>query len=222
MSTATLGWAGRLAVGAAGATVWAVAFLAAPQPAYPEASGTRLEDFSSFPQDWKIKDDNPRAADIYRVATDESGSYLTASVGDKPGVRVFKYVKWDTGSFPVVSWKWRLKSFPQDRRRAIAFYVSIHRDSFGIPTIVKYLWSTQEPVGTIREGGLFGATEIVVQSGAAPDPNEWVTARVDAVADFERIYGEPPGPEGVGIGVTVGMGLDADVADVRIEPRAVN
>jgi hypothetical protein len=45
---------------------------------------------------------------------------------------------------------------------------------------------------------------------------------VDAVADFERIYGQAPNPEGVGIGVKVGMGLEADIADVRVEPRAVN
>jgi hypothetical protein len=196
--------------------------LAAPRSAFSETTGTLLEDFASFPEQWKIKDDNPRAAEVYRVASDESGPYLTASVGDKPGVRIFKYVSWDTRAYPVVSWKWRLKSFPPDKRRSVAFYVSIYRDSFGIPTIVKYLWSTKEPAGTIREGGFFGATEIVVQSGAAPDPEGWVTARVDAVADFERIYGEAPGPEGVGIGVTVGMGLEADIADVRVEPRAVN
>jgi hypothetical protein len=200
----------------------AMVCLTAPRFAYSETSSTSLENFASFPQQWKVKDDNPRAADIYRVATDESGPYLTASVADKPGVRIFKYVPWNTRSFPVVTWKWRLKSFPQDKRRSVAFYVSIHRDSFGIPTIVKYLWSTQEPAGTVRPGGFFGATEIVIQSGAAPDPDGWVTARVDAVADFERIYGEAPGPDGVGIGVTVGMGLEADIADVRVEPRAVN
>jgi hypothetical protein len=215
-------WAGRVAVARFLVVAGVMLCLAAPQLAYSEASGTTLEDFASFPQQWKIKDDNPRAADIYRVASDASGPYLTASVGDKPGVRIFKYVPWDTRSFPVVTWKWRLKSFPQDKRRSVAFYVSIHRDSFGIPTIVKYLWSTQEPAGTIRPGGFFGATEIVIQSGASPDPDGWVTARVDAVADFERIYGEAPGPDGVGIGVTVGMGLEADIADVRVEPRAVN
>ncbi|MFZ5863524.1 MAG: hypothetical protein ACOYXR_11870 [Nitrospirota bacterium] len=214
--------AGHVTARSVGFIIVVMAWFAAPGPAYCDATGTLIEDFASFPQQWKIKDDNPRAADIYRVVSDESGPYLTASVGDKPGVRVFKYVPWDTRTHPVVTWKWRLKSFPEDKRRSVAFYVSIHRDSFGIPTIVKYLWSTKEPAGTIRPGGFFGATEIVIQSGAAPDPDGWVTARVDAVADFERIYGELPGPEGVGIGVTVGMGLDADIADVRVEPRAVN
>ncbi len=222
MSFGVIRWAGRVAAGVLLIMTGVMVCLTAPQLAYSETSGTSLENFASFPQQWKVKDDNPRAADIYRVATDESGPYLTASVADKPGVRIFKYVPWDTRSFPVVTWKWRLKSFPQDKRRSVAFYVSIHRDSFGIPTIVKYLWSTQEPEGTVRPGGFFGATEIVIQSGAAPDPDGWVTARVDAVADFERIYGEAPGPDGVGIGVTVGMGLEADIADVRVEPRAVN
>lgn len=222
MSSETVQWARRLALGVVLVTAWVLLSLGAPHVAYSEASGMRIEDFSLFPQQWKVKDDNPRAADIYRVVADASGPYLTASVGDKPGVRVFKYVPWDTRSFPVVTWKWRLKSFPQDKRRSVAFYVSIHRDSFGIPTIVKYLWSTKEPAGTVRPGGFFGATEIVIQSGAAPDPDGWVTARVDAVADFERLYGEAPGPDGVGIGVTVGMGLEADIADVRVEPRALN
>lgn len=193
-----------------------------PPPAFSEIPGTLLEDFASFPQHWKVKNDDPRAEEIYRVVSEKPAPYLAATVGAQPGVRIFKYVSWDTRAFPVITWKWRLKSFPSDKRRSVAFYVSIYRDSFGIPTIVKYLWSTQEPVGTVREGGLFGATEIVIRSGSAPDPTEWVTARVDAVADFQQIYGQDPNPEGVGIGVTVGMGLEADIADVRVEPRAIN
>ncbi len=173
-------WAWRGGARAVLVLTMATVCFAAPRSAISETTGNLLEDFATFPEQWKIKDDNPRAAEVYRVASDESGPYLTASVGDKPGVRIFKYVSWDTRSHPVVSWKWRLKSFPPDKRRSVAFYVSIYRDSFGIPTIVKYLWSTKEPVGTIREGGFFGATEIVVQSGAAPDPDGWVIARVDA------------------------------------------
>lgn len=199
-----------------------LAALAGPNAARAEIRGTLIEDFASFPRDWKIKDDNPRAAEIYRVLSDDEGPYLAARVGPRPGVRIFKYVSWDTRKFPIVTWKWRLKSFPADKRRAIAFYVSIHRDALGIPTVVKYLWSTREPVGTVRPGGFFGATEIVIQSGASADPNAWVSARVDAVADFQQIYGEEPSPEGVGIGVTVGMGLEADIADVRVEPRALD
>ena len=183
-------------------------------------SSVLLDDFAGFPQGWKIKNDDPRAAEIYRVVNDEGGPYLSAVVGPKPGVRVFKYVAWDTQTHPVISWKWRLKAFPADKRRSVAFYVSMHRDSFGIPTIVKYLWSTQEPVGTVRPGGFFGATEVVVQSGPPPSPDAWVTARVDAAADFERLYGEPPDAQGVGIGLLVGVGIEADVAEVRVEPRA--
>lgn len=206
------------------AAVWLLApLLFAPNTAArAEIPGTLLEDFASFPQQWKIKDDDPRVAEVYRVASEAAGPYLAATAGPKPGVRIFKYVSWDTRAFPVVSWKWRLKSFPAEKRRSVAFYVSIYRDSFGIPTIVKYLWSTQEPVGTVRSGGFFGATEIVIQSGSAPDPDAWVTARVDAVADFERLYGQAPSPEGVGIGVKVGMELEADIAEVRVEPRAVD
>jgi hypothetical protein len=182
--------------------------------------GVLLDDFAGFPQGWKIKNDDPRAAEIYRVANDDGGPYLSAVVGPKPGIRVFKYVTWDTRTHPVISWKWRLKAFPADKRRSVAFYVSMHRDSFGIPTIVKYLWSTKEPAGTVRLGGFFGATEVVVQSGPPPSPAAWVTARVDAAADFERFYGEPPDAQGVGIGLLVGVGIEADVAEVRVEPRA--
>ena len=182
--------------------------------------GVLLDDFAGFPQGWKIKNDDPRAAEIYRVANDDGGPYLSAVVGPKPGIRVFKYVAWDTRTHPVISWKWRLKAFPADKRRSVAFYVSMYRDPFGIPTIVKYLWSTKEPVGTVRPGGFFGATEVVVQSGPPTSPDAWVTARVDAAADFERFYGEPPDAQGVGIGLLVGMGIAADVAEVRVEPRA--
>ncbi|MBI3607835.1 MAG: DUF3047 domain-containing protein [Nitrospirae bacterium] len=183
-------------------------------------SSVLLDDFAGFPAGWKIKNDDPRAADIYRVANDEGGPYLSAVVGPQPGVRVFKYVAWNTRTHPVITWKWRLKTFPADKRRSVAFYVSMHRDSFGIPTIVKYLWSTEEPVGTVRPGGMFRATEVVIESGGRPDPQGWVTARVDAAADFLRFYGEEPDVQAVGIGLLVGAGIDADVADVRVEPSA--
>lgn len=205
---------------AAGVVLAVVPLLAVLSPNVLAESSLSLERFADFPHGWKIKDDNPRAAEIYRVVTEGGEPYLSAAVGPKPGVRIFKYVAWDTRTHPVISWKWRLKTFPPDKRRSVAFYVSMHRDSFGIPTIVKYLWSTKEPVGTVRPGGFFGATEIVVQSGPSPDPQAWVTTRVDAAADFERLYGEPPDPQGVGIGVMVGVGIDADLADVRVEPRA--
>ena len=182
--------------------------------------GVLLDDFTGFPAGWKIKDDNPRAADIYRVVSEEGEPYLSASVGAAPGVRVFKYVTWNTRTHPVITWKWRLKTFPADKRRTVALYVSLHRDSFGIPTIVKYLWSTEEPVGTVRLGGLFRATEVVIESGGRPDPEGWVTARVDAAADFLRFYGEDPDVQAVGIGLLVGTGIDADIADVRVEPSA--
>ena len=183
-------------------------------------SSVLLDDFAGFPEGWKIKNDDPRAAEIYRVANDDGGPYLSAVVGPKPGIRVFKYVAWDTRTHPVISWKWRLKAFPADKRRSVAFYVSMHRDPFGIPTIVKYLWSTKEPVGTVRPGGFFGATEVVIESGGPSDPQAWMTARVDAAADFLRFYGEEPDVQAVGIGILVGMGIDADIADVRVEPGA--
>jgi len=178
-----------------------------------------IETFADFPAGWKIKDDNPRAAEVYRVVEGPEGPYLSASVGAKPGIRVFKYLTWNTRTHPVISWKWRVKEAPTDKRRSVAFYVSMHRDAFGIPTIVKYLWSTKEPVGTLRLGGFFRATEVVVASGFQSDPSAWVTTRVDAVADFERFYGQQPDAEGVGIGITVGSGIEADIAEVWVEPR---
>ena len=182
--------------------------------------GILLEDFRDFPAGWRIKDDNPRAGEIYRVVTEGDAPYLSAMVGPKSGVRVFKYVAWNTRTHPVISWKWRLKRFSAEKPRSVAFYVSLHRDSFGIPTIVKYLWSTDQPVGTVRPGGMFGATEIVIASGSQSDPAAWVTARVDAVADYERLYGAEPDREAVGIGLLPGSGIEADIADVRVEPRA--
>jgi len=209
--TETLGFRRLATLIVVGLTVMAsVSFAAEP--------GVLLEDFADFPAGWKIKDDNPRAAEIYRVIIEGDDPYLSATVGPRSGVRVFKYVAWNTRTHPVISWKWRLKTFSPEKRRSVAFYVSLHRDSFGIPTIVKYLWSTHEPVGTVRPGGMFGATEIVIASGPQPDPSAWVTARVDAVADYERLYGEEPDLEAVGIGLLPGSGIDADVADVRVEP----
>lgn len=200
----------------------AVGLMAAAPVSYAAEPGVLLENFADFPTGWKIKNDNPRVAEIYRVITEGNDPYLSATVGPKSGVRVFKYAAWNTRTYPIISWKWRLKAFSPEKRRSVAFYVSLHRDSFGIPTIVKYLWSTHEPVGTVRPGGMFGATEIVIASGSRPDPSAWMTARVDAVADYKRLYGAEPDLEAVGIGLLPGSGIEADIADVRVEsPPAV-
>lgn len=171
-----------------------------------------LEDFQAkddrgFPVEWEAQRSKTRAQDSYRIASEGEGSFLAARQADQ---RVYKRIAWDPKQYPVITWRWRLNSAPPAGSDPIAsVFVSLDTDLFVIPVATKYSWSGSRAKGATKDGGFFGASEIVIRSGPQPI-GTWVEERVNAYEDFKRLHDHEPAPEAWGISLLAGPGVEID------------
>ena len=187
-------------------------------PAFSQADNQKdadkivLADFSKYPESWKAKGGFSKANNIYHIVSNEKVIYLSANV-ESDSVRIFKKISWSSKTHPIIEWKWRVKKWPKDKPASAYLYVSLDRDLVGIPTIIKYVWSSDLKKGTIKKGGVFSPTEVVIQSGPA-DSNDWTVQRLNARTDFKQFLGRDPKDEAYGIGILVDTGMQIDFAKI--------
>ncbi|MGH7255931.1 MAG: DUF3047 domain-containing protein [Nitrospirales bacterium] len=175
-----------------------------------------LEDFhkpdnQKFPEGWEAQRSLETAKRTYTLHQEGGTGYLTAKDANQ---RVYMRTAWDPKAFPVMTWRWRLKEAHKEAEVLAAVYISLDTDLLLIPVSTKYVWSATKPKGTVTEGGLFGATEIVLRSGREP-VGEWVEERVNAYEEFKRIHGHEPAPEAWGISLLGGSGVEVDFGSIR-------
>ena len=188
-----------------------------------------LEDFRTgsaegLPQGWKAQRSETKAREAYRQRSEQDLGFLTATRANQ---RVYKRVAWDPRTLPIVTWRWRLKAggeskgekpaTPQDDLIA-AVFVSLDTDLLIIPVATKYVWSTTKAKGSMTEGGLFSAAEIVLRTGPQP-AGEWVEERVNAYEDFKRIHGHDPAAQAWGISMLGGPGVEVDFGPIAVSPE---
>lgn len=178
----------------------------------PEAERIILADFSRYPEGWVARGGFSKANEIYEVVEGADGPYLRARKGTE-SVRLFKKIPWDSKTYPVVEWRWRVKEWPEAGSGRVTVYIALDRDLLGIPAMTKYHWSRDEAEGEVREGGLFRPSERVIQSGSL-ESGDWVVERVDARADFRKISGRDPRGKAYGIGILVDPGIEAEIGEI--------
>ena len=212
----------RLDVMLAAATVVCSIFAGAVSPS-AQAPSQVLEDFrhpddKAWPAGWKAQRSETRAKEAYQVKVEGNESFLAAKGADQ---RVYKKIGWDPKSMPVISWKWRLKSAPtpeSEEDLLAAVFVSLDTDLMFIPVTTKYVWSRTKPVGTITEGGMSSASEIVLRNGTAP-VGEWVEERVNAYVDFKRIHNHEPADKAWGVSLLAGPGVEVDFGAIAVHSQ---
>lgn len=204
----SVGWMGALAcLLVSGAVLWA------DQP----AGVAVLEDFKTpdsdgFPKGWKAQRNEAGARRTYRIQSESGQPFLAARKADQ---RVYTKIAWDPKAKPVVTWRWRLKTAPAGAEPIAAVFVSLDTDLLVIPVATKYVWSGTKAKGTVAEGGVFDATEIVLRTGAQP-VGEWVEERVNAYEDFKRIHKHEPADQAWGISLLGGPGVEIDFGPVAV------
>jgi hypothetical protein len=178
-----------------------------------------LEDFQNpdakgFPQGWEGQRSTVTAHEAYTIQQEEGISFLSAKSANQ---RVYtKQIKWDPKKFPVLTWRWRIKSVPDNPEFIAAIYPSLDVDLLFIPVNTKYLWSATLPVGTVKEGGMFSSTEIVIRSGTQP-VGEWIEERVNVYEDFLEIHNHEPAAHAWGISLLGGPGVEVDFGLIRAQ-----
>ncbi len=185
----------------------------------PNPTQQVLEDFSQgepdgFPQGWQASRNEAATRKAYTLHQEGAQSFLrTTGISDQ--MRIFKRVAWDPKEYPIVTWRWRLRSAPSGDGPFAAVFVSLDTDLLVIPVATKYLWTARGNVGAVQEGGLFGAAEVVVRTGSHPI-GQWVEERVTAYADFLKIHNHEPAPQAWGISLVTGPGVELDFGSITL------
>ena len=180
-----------------------------------------LEDFSrpdenGFPKDWDAQRSKTTAKETYVIRQEEGIAFLESRNASQ---RVYtKNITWDPKTHPVLTWRWRVRSVPETTEFIAAVYPSLDTDLMFIPVNTKYVWSLDRPVGSIKEGGMFGSTEIVIRSGRGPI-GEWVEEKINVYEDFKKIHEHEPAPQAWGISLLGGPGVEVDFGTLEVHPR---
>ena len=180
--------------------------------------GIVLEDFSKpnekgFPQDWEAQRSTVTAHETYMIQEEEGQPFLSVKNANQ---RVYtKQFSWDPKQYPILTWRWRARVVPEQAEFIAAIYPSLDVDFMFIPVNTKYLWSVAIPVGTVKEGGMFSSTEMVIRSGAAP-LGEWVEERINVYEDFLRIHNHEPAEKAWGISLLGGPGVEVDFGSIQV------
>ena len=185
----------------------------------PSATFQVLEDFTKaepdgFPVGWQASRNESVTRKAYVVARDGEQAMLRTK-GVDGQMRIFHRVAWNPKEYPVVTWRWRLRAAPSSSEIWAAVFVSLDTDLLIIPVSTKYTWVPAGTVGGTKQGGLFGAAEVVVRSGLQPI-GQWVEERVNAYADFLKIHNHEPAPKAWGISLVAGPGVEVDFGSIAV------
>ncbi len=178
-----------------------------------------LEDFSKgeadgFPQGWQASRNESATRKAYVVVREKDQAFLrTKGIDDQ--MRIKKRVAWDPKEYPVVTWRWRLRSAPAGGGLIAAVFVTLDTDLLLIPVFTKYIWRPNGPVGALKEGGMFSGSEITVRSGLQP-VGQWIEERVNAYADFVKIHNHEPASQAWGISLVTGPGIELDFGSITL------
>ena len=195
-----------------------VALCAFAAPASVHSDGLMvLDDYSAknadgFPTAWKAQRQEAKARKQYTVQSEKGLTFLAAKSADQ---RVYKRIAWDPKGMPIVTWRWRVKQAPAGAEPISAVFISLDTDLMVIPVATKYVWSQAKEVGTTTEGGLFDASEIVLQKGSKRFGG-WVEERVNAYEDFKRIHRHEPAAQAWGVSLLGGPGVDVDFGPIIV------
>lgn len=186
---------------------------------YGETGGSVvLEDFQrldadGFPEGWSGQRSKVTAMEAYAVHQEEGAAFLK---GKGANQRVYtKNIVWDPKAHPILRWRWRLVSVPEHTDFIAGVFANLDTDFLLIPVSTKYVWSGTKSQGTITEGGMFGAAEVILRSGSQP-LGEWVTEEVNAYEDFKKIHEHEPAEQAWGISLQSGPGVEIDFGSLAI------
>ena len=196
-------------------------FLGATTPLTAEnqsaADAIPLINYALYPDGWKTRSGDESPTAFYEVVREDGKEFLRTV--DRPEMtRIFRKLSWNSKRYPIIEWTWRVKEWPQSEEPQLLLYVSLDKDIFGIPTIIKYVWSRNLPEGSVKGGGFFRPIEVVQRSGEDMT-GEWITERVDVYADFVRLIGREPRGDAYGIGLLVEPGVKANIGSIVATER---
>jgi hypothetical protein len=162
-----------------------------------------------LPAGWQAR--GGQAAPTYRIASETGGNRFLAAHSRGSDVQFGAEVKVKPQESSVLSWRWRVWELPQqaDERRASSMdsAASIYA-VFGsrlFPRVLKYVWSTSAPAGSVFKHPNSGRMAIIVVASGREGLGEWHSVTRNIVEDYIAAFGSQPGNL-----ITIGLKTDSD------------
>lgn len=196
--------------------VFCVPFFLANQEAFSQA--VTLENFERpdeepFPKGWDGSRSTITAKEAYALHREGDTVFLK---GKGANQRVYtKNIDWNPETHPILTWRWRLHVVPDKVEFIAAVFANLDTDLMFIPVSTKYIWSGTKSKGSVTDGGMFGAAEVVIRSGLQP-VGAWVEEEVNAYQDFTEIHQHDPAPRAWGISLQSGPGVEIDFGSIEV------
>jgi len=151
-------------------------------------------------REWRVKPFRGRVD--YRITSDGPESYVSA-VSEKTASALFYKIKLDMKKRPVISWKWRVKKFPdkkgsEDLKSAKSddfgarLYVIFPAMFFTRSRAIEYIWTEEAMEGAVSPSPYSRNLQLVVVESGKKEGVGWVYEERDIYDDYLRAFGEPP------------------------------
>lgn len=164
---------------------------------------TSSEKDKTIPEGWK-----PSRKDISMYSIKAAFGKFFLHAETKGGcTSIGKRVNFSAQKYPFLTWSWRVENLPtggnENKKKsndsAGGVYV-IFKGSFMFNNVIKYVWSSTVPPGTVLSSPYNSRTKIIVLESGSEKCGKWITENVNIMDDYKKCFGtEPPSIEGVGI-----------------------
>jgi hypothetical protein len=144
------------------------------------------------------------------VAEDEGRRALRVSGRDEHST-IAKEIHVDLQATPILEWRWKIVELPAGadvRKRAtsdLTAHVLVVWPRFPEALrsrLIAYAWGTSEPAGSVERSRKTGTVTFFILRSGSEHLGRWLTERRDVVADYRRVYGEPPeNPRAIAISI---------------------
>jgi len=194
-----------------------------------EGNPARFVSLSPGPE-WKILSIFSGKKSYYSIVEEEGEKIISARYDPKLDTVIFYRKLYQSKSYSVLKWKWRVHKFPINADELVpgrmdsAAAVYVYFQSGLRKYVIKYIWSTAYPRGKnwlTGDSNYFNKLQVSVKEGPPPVVDEWISEEANISEDFRRFFlkgkdDEIPPVVGVGV-LTDGDGtmsfVEADYAE---------
>lgn len=199
------------------------AMMLAPAPEWT----FQTDPVGGLPVGWDARGGSAKG--VYQIEAEPHGNRYLAARSRGSDVQLGVEVTAKPQQSPILSWRWRVWELPRqaDERKlqtldsAASVYAVFGSRLF--PKILKYVWSSSVPVGSVFKHPRSGSMAIIVVASGSQSLGQWHTVSKNLVEDYRAAFGSEPGSL-IAIGVktdsdSTASSARADYDDLRLGGR---
>lgn len=142
-------------------------------------------------------------------------------LSDKSASMLYKEMKYDANTYPLIQWKWKVLRLPEKGREhtratddyGARVYIFFPGWTFLTSYVLEYVWDNESPAGTIITSPSSGKCKLIVVNSGTADLGKWITIERNVRDDYAKAFGAPPDRNAGAIGFM----SDADNTSSRAE-----